>query len=368
MYPRLVRPILFLLDAEFSHRLTLRVLRTLYLIPGISFIVRLIWGGRTHDIGIDAMGMHFPNPVGLAAGLDKNGGNARFFSDIGFGFIELGTVTPKRQSGNPRKRLFRLPKHRALINRMGFPSIGVNHFLLRLRMAGRRGIVGINIGKNASTPIDKASDDYLAALQAVYPYASYIAINISSPNTSQLRQLQKESGLDELLGVLKNEQIMMGKTRHHYVPIAVKIAPDLTDDEIVTIAELVMKHKIDAVIATNTTVERTGIENELLAQESGGLSGPPLKHMSTEIIRKLYNQLQGKVPIIGIGGIETAADAWEKMVAGADLVQLYTAFIYEGPAVVRRITRGLERRVRTSGCANLTDAIQKARSGIHLMR
>lgn len=368
MYAKLIRPLVFLLSAELSHKLIIRMLRAIYLVPGIGILVRLIMAGRVKKLSMNVMGIDFPNPVGMAAGLDKNGTCARAFSDLGFGWVELGTVTPKSQKGNPGQRIFRLESEHAIINRMGFPSVGVNRFLMNLRLFGKGGVIGINIGKNATTPLSKANEDYLTAMRAVYAHANYIAINISSPNTAGLRELQSGKNLDELLSCLKEEQIIQTQTRRHYVPLAVKIAPDLNDEEIKSIAEIVLKHKIDAVIATNTTITRPGMSEELYATENGGLSGRPLKEMSTEIIRKLYNHLQGKVPIIGAGGIECSADAWDKMVAGADLVQIFTGLIYEGPGLIRRINRGLERRVRSAGHSSLQETINQARSGIRLMR
>jgi len=368
VYKKLIRPILFLFSAEFAHKLIIRLLRTAYLVPGIGMLVRMVMAGQIKKLSINIMGIDFPNPVGLAAGLDKNGTCTRGFSDLGFGWVELGTVTPKSQKGNPGRRIFRLESDHAIINRMGFPSVGINRFLMNLRLFGKKGIIGINIGKNSTTPISQANDDYLMAMRAVYPHAHYIAINISSPNTTGLRELQSGDNLDSLLSCLKQEQIVQTQTRRHYVPLAVKIAPDLDDDELKSIADTVLKHKIDAVIATNTTVTRPGMENALYATENGGLSGKPLKAMSTEIIRKLYNHLQGKVPIIGVGGIENATDAWDKMVAGADLIQIYTGLIYEGPGLIRRINRGLERRLRSAGSSSLQDTLNEARSGIRLMR
>jgi len=368
VYEKLFRPLLFMLDPEFSHRLVVAFLYYLYKIPGIHLLARLLYTRLTPPLPVTVMGLEFPNPIGLAAGLDKHAKCAKGLADMGFGWVELGTVTPQKQAGNPGKRMFRLTDNKAIINRMGFNSVGIDRFLRNLRRNGKAGIIGINIGKNRSTPMDQAVDDYLMAMQAVYPYADYIAINISSPNTSHLRDLQKEPNLETLLATLKNEQIMLGKTRRHYVPLAIKISPDLTDEEIAVIAKLVIKHKIDAVIATNTTVSRPGLEDNLEASEGGGLSGQPLKTVSTDIIRKLYNHLKGKVPIIGVGGVENASDAWDKMVAGADLVQLYTGFIYEGPAIVRRTVRGLRRRMQSSGDSSISETITKARSGIHLMR
>lgn len=331
-------------------------------------LLRALYRPRTNALAVDIMGLHFPNPVGLAAGLDKNADSVPALFNIGFGALEIGTVTPRSQPGNEVKRLFRLPKQHALINRMGFPSVGVETFLKNLREDDKAGIIGINIGKNKNTPNDHAIEDYLSAFQAVYASADYVAINVSSPNTPNLRDLQSSNALDEILKTLKHEQVMLGKMRHVYVPIALKIAPDLDEAEIVSIADLAMKHKLDAIIATNTTIERTGVENELLATETGGLSGRPLKERSTQVVRILYNHLKGEIPIIGVGGIENADDAWDRLVAGADLVQLYTGFIYEGPVIVKRICRGLEKRVAAAGCKTLAEAVDKARTGVHLMR
>jgi len=367
LYP-VLRTLLFLLDAETSHRLTLSFLRIANRIPGVATLLRALYHPQSDMLAVDIMGLHFPNPVGLAAGLDKNAECVPALFNLGFGAIEIGTVTPQPQPGNETNRLFRLPKQHALINRMGFPSIGVEPFLRNLREDEKPGIIGINIGKNKNTPNDQAINDYLSAFQAVYASADYVAINISSPNTPNLRDLQSKNALDELLKALKHEQVMLGKTRRLYVPIALKIAPDLDEAEIVSIADLAIKHKLDAIIATNTTIDRTGVEDELLATEIGGLSGLPLKERSSQVVRTLYNHLKGKIPIIGVGGIENADDAWDRLIAGADFVQVYTGFIYEGPAIVRRICRGLEKRVATAGCKTLAEAIDKARTGVHLMR
>lgn len=359
---RLLRPILFLLDAERSHELMFSLLRLLYFVPGMGFLLHLFCAGRVPDLPVQAMGLRFPNPVGLAAGLDKNGECVQALMDLGFGWLELGTVTPQAQTGNPRKRLFRLPGQAALINRMGFNNVGAESFVNNLKKRRRAGIVGVNIGKNGDTENLRAIDDYLQTFRVVYQYADYVAINVSSPNTPGLRDLQEQDKLDELLLLLKHEQVALAKSAGVYVPLAVKIAPDLDDDQIATVARLTMQRKLDAVIATNTTLTRPGMADLLLAQESGGLSGRPLKQLSTNVIRKLYQQLQGEVPIIGVGGIENADDAWEKLIAGADLIQLYTALVYQGPAIVRRIVRGLARRVRASGCKTLVEAVAKARS------
>ncbi len=353
----LLRKLLFRLDAEFSHHLVFSLLRTLSLVPGARACLR----HRPPPLPVEAMGLKFPNPVGLAAGLDKNADLAPILADFGFGFLELGTVTPRPQPGNPRPRLFRLPPQRALINRMGFNSAGLALFLNNLYQWERTCPVGINIGKNKDTPLEHAVDDYLAALRAIYPHADYVTINISSPNTPGLREMQSQEHLDELLRALKADQAALAGIHGRYVPIAVKIAPDLDDGQIAAIAALMQQHGMDAVIATNTTITRPGLEQEPLAKQAGGLSGRPLKALSTAVIRKLHAHLQGKVPIIGAGGIETADDAWEKLVAGADLVQIYTVFIYEGPGVVKRIIRGLANKVAASGCATLAEAVAKAR-------
>lgn len=365
---KILRSLLFMMDAEFSHRLVLNLLRFVYLFPGVGALFRVITRAPNTGLETELMGIRFPNPVGVAAGLDKNAHYYRPLLDLGFGFVELGTVTPKPQRGNSPKRMFRLPRKRAIINRMGFPSIGAEHFARNLRRQGKPGVVGVNIGKNKTTPNERAVDDYIAAFRAVYGIADYVAINISSPNTPHLRAFHEHDKLNELLESLKNEQEMLGKTRRVYMPIALKISPDLSDEDIANIAKLAIEKRLDAIIATNTTVSREGIEDELLSSEPGGLSGQPIKSKSTEVIRKLYNHLQGKVPIIGVGGIEDADDAWEKMVAGADLIQVYTGFIYEGPMLARNICAGLRKRVQASGFDTLAAAVQQARTGVHLMR
>lgn len=365
---KIFRAILFSLDAELSHRLVLGLLRSVYLVPGIGSLFRLVTRSSSKGLEVDVMGIHFPNPVGIAAGLDKNARYYRPLLDLGFGSIELGTVTPKPQTGNSPKRMFRLPRKRAIINRMGFPSIGADNFARNLRRHGKPGVIGVNIGKNKTTPNDRAVDDYITAFQAVYGLADYVAINISSPNTPHLRAFHQHDKLMELLVPLKNEQEMLGKTRRVYMPIALKVSPDLSDEDIENISKIAIEQRLDAIIATNTTISRDGIEDELLSTEPGGLSGQPLKDKSTEVIRKFYNHLQGKVPIIGVGGIENADDAWEKMMAGADLLQVYTGFIYEGPMLARNICAGLAKRVQASGFETLAEALKQARTGVHMMR
>lgn len=327
MLYNLLRPLLFQLDAETAHTLTLDTLSLLQktgLLPGHTI----------HCTPVHVMGLDFPNPVGLAAGLDKNGAHINALTRLGFGFLEVGTVTPRPQPGNPRPRLFRIPQAEAIINRMGFNNAGVDKLLENVQQADYPGILGINIGKNADTPLQNAADDYLIGLRKVYPYASYVTVNISSPNTKQLRQLQNETQLEQLLGALKTEQTRLSDQHGRYTPLAIKIAPDLEPDQIAAIASLLLKHKMDAVIATNTTTARDGLEHLPYGNEQGGLSGAPLTERSTAVIHQLATHLQHAIPVIGAGGIMSPADAQAKMEAGADLVQIYSGLIYRGPNLV----------------------------------
>jgi dihydroorotate dehydrogenase len=328
MYP-LLRNALFTLPPETAHHLTLSSLNALYRL-GLSRLV----ASPIPDEARTAMGLEFPNPVGLAAGLDKNGVCIDGLGALGFGFIEIGTITPRPQPGNPKPRLFRLPKAQAIINRMGFNNEGVEVLIENVKRSNYRGILGINIGKNAATPIERAADDYLFCLDRVYPHASYVTVNISSPNTQNLRKLQDEAALDDLLMRLKAEQGKLSDRHGKYVPIALKIAPDMGDAQIAQIAGLLMKHEIDGAIATNTTLSREGVEHLAHGNEAGGLSGLPLRDKSTALIRKLASNLQGALPIIGAGGILSGDDAAEKINAGASLVQLYSGLVYRGPALV----------------------------------
>jgi len=284
------------------------------------------------------MGLTFPNPVGLAAGLDKDGAYIDGLAALGFGFIEIGTVTPRAQPGNPKPRMFRLPEAQALINRMGFNNGGVDAFVRNVQASRfyqeQRGILGLNIGKNADTPIERATDDYLYCLDKVYPYAAYVTVNISSPNTKNLRQLQQASEIDALLSALKMAQSQLADKHGRYVPLVLKIAPDLDDEQIDTIASALLRHHIDGVIATNTTITRDAVQGLTHANETGGLSGAPVRDLSTRVVRALHQVFQGEIPIIGVGGILSGSDASEKMAAGASLVQLYTGLIYRGPALV----------------------------------
>ena len=308
------------------------------------------------------MGLRFSHPVGLAAGLDKDARAVNAFAALGFSGIELGTVTPEPQPGPEKPRLFRLTEDAALINRLGFNSAGVTQFTKNLEKRHTDAIVGINIGKNSQTRLDEAALDYSRVLKSVYKKADYVSINVSSPNTESLRDLQHVDRLDALMLALKETQEKLRKVTGLYVPIALKIAPDLEAGEVETICELIQSHEFDAVIATNTTVARPVTLTSKLASETGGLSGKPLNDKSTEIIKRLYLHLRGKTPIIGVGGIATEEDAWEKMVAGADYLQLYSAFIFQGPKLIREIVEGLAHRVNNSTYANLESALQAARA------
>ncbi|MBE2260389.1 MAG: quinone-dependent dihydroorotate dehydrogenase [Candidatus Accumulibacter sp.] len=331
IYP-LLRKFFFALDAETAHGIGM---------AGVDFVnaagVSCLLARSLPADPVRVMGLDFPNPVGLAAGLDKNGEHVDALAALGFGFIEVGTVTPRPQPGNPRPRLFRLTDRQAIINRMGFNNDGVEKLLANVsaaKFARWGGVLGINIGKNFDTPIARAADDYLFCLDRVYSAASYVAVNISSPNTTNLRELQRDDALDALLGSLKEAQARLADQHGKYVPLALKIAPDLEDQQIQAIADLLRQHRMDGVIATNTTLSRAGVEGQRHADEAGGLSGAPLLAMSTAVVGKLATALAGEVPIIGVGGIIKGADAAAKIAAGASLVQFYTGFIYRGPELV----------------------------------
>jgi dihydroorotate dehydrogenase len=291
------------------------------------------------------MGIRFPNPVGLAAGLDKDGACIDGLAALGFGFIEIGTVTPRAQPGNPKPRMFRLPQANALINRMGFNNGGVDAFVRNVQASrfyqDKQGVLGLNIGKNADTPIERANDDYLTCLEKVYPFADYVTVNISSPNTKNLRQLQQASELGALLYALKQAQRSLADRHGRYVPIALKIAPDLDAEQMTSIADSLLQHQIDAVIATNTTITRDAVQGLVHADEAGGLSGAPVLPLSNRVVSALRAELGDTIPIIGVGGILSGADAQAKMLAGASLVQVYTGLIYRGPALVSECVQAL---------------------------
>ena len=337
----LARPLLFSLDPEAAHNLTLPALRRAAAL-GLTGIVR-----KPKPDPRTVMGISFPNPVGLAAGLDKDGAYIDGLAALGFGSIEIGTVTPRPQAGNPKPRMFRLPKARGIINRMGFNNGGVDAFIANVQASRfyqeRQGVLGLNIGKNADTPIERAAEDYLHCLRKVYPYASYVTVNISSPNTKNLRQLQGASELDALLSQLKQEQSRLADEYGHYVPVALKIAPDVDGDQIRDIAGALLRHKIDGVIATNTTLNRRDVDGMKHAHEAGGLSGTPVFEQSNIVIRALRSELREDVPIIGVGGILRGEDARAKIAAGAKLVQLYSGLIYRGPALVRECADALRK-------------------------
>ncbi len=329
LYP-LLRPLLFQLDPETAHNLTLTGLRKLHALGLLTPLLPRVAAAPTRVMGLD-----FPNPVGMAAGLDKNGEAIDALAALGFGFLELGAVTPRPQPGNPKPRLFRLPEARAIINRMGFNNLGVDALLRNLEARAFKGIIGVNLGKNFDTPIERAADDYLILLNKLYGKVDFVTINISSPNTKNLRALQGGDELDALLGVIKAEQQRLTDRHGQYMPIAVKIAPDLEDTQIANMAALFRKHRIDALIATNTTLARDGVAHLAHGQETGGLSGAPVREKSTRVIQAFHAALAGELPIIGAGGILSGDDAREKMAAGADLLQIYSGLIYRGPELIR---------------------------------
>ncbi len=336
LYP-ILRPLLFSVDAETAHTLTLKLLKLSHQ-TGLSQLIK----ARSDQQPVSVMGLDFKNPVGLAAGLDKNGDYIDALAALGFGFIEVGTVTPRPQPGNPKPRLFRLPEHQAILNRMGFNNKGIDHLLAQVKQANYDGVLGINIGKNFDTPLEKAADDYLIGLRKSYQAASYITLNISSPNTKNLRQLQQGNEITSLLSILKEEQLKLKDEYQKYTPLVVKIAPDLNDEEIIHIADLLRSLEIDGVIATNTTISRDSIQGHPLADEAGGLSGAPVKGMSTQVVKKLTGELNGQIPIIAAGGIMSGADAKEKFEAGASLVQIYSGLIYQGPQLIEDILRVID--------------------------
>ncbi len=328
---KFARPLLFSLSPETAHDLSLDLLGAAGRLGLSKLVMR-----NPASVPVNVMGIDFPNPVGLAAGLDKNGDAIRGLSDLGFGFIEIGTITPRPQPGNPKPRIFRLPQAEAVINRMGFNNKGVDYLLERVRNAKFDGVLGINIGKNLSTPVEEATNDYLYCLDKVYTRASYITVNISSPNTPGLRSLQYGDSLKELLSALQQRQEDLTEMHGKRVPIAVKIAPDMTDEEVAQVANIILECGMDGVIATNTTLSREGVEGMQYADEAGGLSGAPVREQSTHVVRVLADTLQGRLPIIAVGGITEGRHAAEKIEAGASLVQVYSGFLYKGPALIRQ--------------------------------
>ncbi|MDF7648008.1 MULTISPECIES: quinone-dependent dihydroorotate dehydrogenase [Pantoea] len=335
LYP-IVRPALFKLDPERAHELTFQQLRFISGTP-LEGLIRQSLPSRP----VNCMGLTFPNALGLAAGLDKNAECIDAFGSMGFGFVEVGTVTPRPQPGNDKPRMFRLVEAEGIINRMGFNNHGVDHLVENVKKARFKGILGINIGKNKDTPVEQGKDDYLICMEKVYAHAGYIAINISSPNTPGLRTLQYGEALDDLLSAIKLKQKELQERHLKYVPVAVKIAPDLSEEELIQVADSLVRHEIDGVIATNTTLDRALVAGLKYADEMGGLSGRPVQSRSTEVIRRLSLELQGRLPIIGVGGIDSLVSAREKIAAGATLVQIYSGFIYKGPGLIKDIVTHL---------------------------
>ncbi|WP_435954360.1 quinone-dependent dihydroorotate dehydrogenase [Dryocola sp. BD626] len=336
MYYPFVRKALFQLDPERAHEVTFQQLRR---VTGTPF-ERLV-RQNVPSKPVTCMGLTFKNPLGLAAGLDKNGECIDALGAMGFGSIEIGTVTPRPQPGNDKPRIFRLVEAEGLINRMGFNNLGVDNLVENVKKAHFDGILGINIGKNKDTPVEQGKDDYLICMDKIYPYAGYIAINISSPNTPGLRSLQYGEALDDLLSAIKIKQQALQELHHKYVPIAVKIAPDLSEEELIQVADSLVRHNIDGVIATNTTLDRSLVQGMKHCDEIGGLSGRPVQLKSTEIIRRLSQELNGRLPIIGVGGIDSVIAAREKIAAGASLVQIYSGFIFKGPPLIKEIVTHL---------------------------
>jgi len=334
LYP-IAKPFLFQLDAERTHDLTLKSLKLSEKLGLLNLCSTPSCEPR------EVMGLSFPNPIGLAAGLDKNGAVIDGMAALGFGFVEVGTVTPRPQPGNPKPRLFRLPEAQGIINRFGFNNLGVDHLVENVKAAKFTGVLGINIGKNFDTPNEQAVNDYLICMEKVYAHASYITVNISSPNTKNLRDLQEKDALSDLLATLKQAQEKLAQQHGKYVPIALKIAPDLIEAQVMEIADLLMQHQIDGVIATNTTLARDQVKGLANGEEQGGLSGAPVRNQSTVVIQQLSKQLQGAVPIIGVGGILSGADAVEKIAAGASLVQVYSGLIYKGPVLINDVCKTL---------------------------
>jgi dihydroorotate dehydrogenase len=337
----LARPLLFALDPETAHHVALRF-------AGLAALL----ARAAPPCPVKAMGLEFPNPVGLAAGLDKQAEHVAALSGLGFGFLELGGVTPRPQPGNPPPRLFRIPEARALVNRFGLNSVGVDAFVENLKKVKVKGIIGVNIGKNKDTPNEKAAEDYVQCLEALYPHVDYVSLNISSPNTAGLRDLQSAEVLPDLLKKIKDKRERLRDKHGRHVALALKIAPDLDDDAIRSLADVVRRERMDGIIATNTTVARADVEHYANGMQTGGLSGAPLRERSTRVLRVLAQELKKEISLIGVGGILSGADAAEKLDAGASLVQLYTGLIYRGPELVSECVSACRERSRTASSAS----------------
>ncbi|MCK5881282.1 MAG: quinone-dependent dihydroorotate dehydrogenase [Sinobacterium sp.] len=334
----LLRPLLFKLDPETAHNISLKGLDI-----ANSLNLSALFAPKLQHTPVDIMGLSVKNPIGLAAGLDKNADHIDALASLGFGFIEVGTVTPRPQAGNMQPRLFRLAEHEAIINRMGFNNEGIDYLIANVKRSNYRGILGINIGKNKDTPNENAVDDYLICLEKAYPHASYITVNLSSPNTPGLRDLQFGDPLKQLLATLKERQDQLCTEHGRYVPIAIKVAPDMAESDIDDVSSSLIEYEIDGLIATNTTISREAVQHHKFGSELGGLSGAPVAQLSTQTIAAFKQRLDGKVPMIGVGGITNAQTAQEKVEAGADVLQIYTGFIYKGPQLIADALDGFNR-------------------------
>lgn len=362
LYRYIMKPIFFAMHPERAHNVMIKGMSIGQHIPGMKALMGAMYGVRkTDELSSTHWGIHFPNPIGMAAGLDKDANGVALFSSIGFGFIEVGTVTPKAQPGNPTPRVFRLPEYQALINRMGFNNKGIAAMANHMKKLHSNPIpVAINIGKNKDTPNEQAAADYEACIRELYPYGDFFVVNISSPNTPDLRKLQHGDDLTQLLEAVMNEMEAQkqtySSTDQANKPVLVKVAPDLEDEELERIVNTIMNSGVDGIIATNTTLSRAGLDHEH-ADEAGGLSGEPLKARSTEVIKKIYQLTEGKLPIIGSGGVFTSEDAYEKIRAGASLVEVYTGLIYEGPKINKKINEGLLALLKRDGFTNISQAV-----------
>ncbi|MBE0336547.1 quinone-dependent dihydroorotate dehydrogenase [Paenibacillus sp. 23TSA30-6] len=358
LYRRIVKPVFFKMSPETAHHVVIDGLKHAGSLPGGATALRGMYGVKeTPDLAVDLFGIHFPNPIGLAAGLDKNAEAVVGFSSIGFGFMEVGTVTPVGQPGNDRPRLFRLPPDEALVNRMGFNNLGAESMAKRLAALKHRPVpVAVNIGKNKNTPNEDAHKDYEKCISALYPYADFFVVNISSPNTPDLRKLQHGSELKSLLEAVRAEMGVQATKHGGAKSVLVKIAPDVSDEELEYMTDAIAASGVDGIIATNTTISRAGLTHRN-AGETGGLSGKPLRDRSTEVIGRVYRQTDGKLPIIGSGGIFSSRDAYDKIKAGASLIEIYTALIYEGPEVNRTLHAGLRELLRKDGFRHISEAV-----------
>lgn len=337
LYPSLIKPLVFMLEPENAHTLTIKLG---HMLSSHSALCRL-FGQQVEDRPLEVMGLQFKNPLGLAAGMDKNGDAIDYLGALGFGHLELGTVTPKPQAGNPRPRMFRIKAARGIINRMGFNNLGVDHLVQNLLRRRYKGVVGVSIGKNETTPLERALDDYLLCLDKVYQHCDYVAVNVSCPNTPGLTALQEAEPMQKLISGIKDRQLYLAGRSGRYVPLVVKISPDLNDAQLQALCDICLQYKIDALSCTNTTTSREMISGLEHAGEWGGLSGEPLREQSTAVLAKVHGLVGDRLPLIGIGGVDGAVAARQKVAAGASLVQLYSAFVYQGPQIIKQIVENM---------------------------